>query len=113
MGEEALQLYSQGLAVAAGLIFWAGFMVFGFIARRYHVVFNKQTFHGLLMSAPSGILLYSVLLIMKTSLFVKNADISEAIQTAAYISLILSASLCLAGILKFNKLLDELLKYKE
>jgi hypothetical protein len=112
MSEETLQLYSHAMAVLAGILFWAGFLMFGFIARRYHVVFNKSTFHTLLMTAPSGILIYSVLLIMKSSLFVRNPDLSNLIQAVAYVSLILSASLCLAGILKFNRLLNELLKYK-
>lgn len=112
MNEQATQLYSSLLAVLSGIIFWAGFLVFGFIARRYSSVFNKQTFYGLLMTAPSGILIYSVLLILKSSLFVKSPEISSVIQITAYSFLVISAALCLAGILKFNKLIDELLKYK-
>ena len=112
MSEEVLQLYSQALAVMSGILFWAGFLIFGFIARRYSTVFNKPTFHTLLMTAPSGILVYSVLLVLKSSLFVKNPDISWGIQTAAYIFLLLSAVLCLAAILKFGGVLNELLKYK-
>jgi hypothetical protein len=112
MTEETLQLYSYLIAVVSGILFWAGFLVFGFIARRYSSVFNKPTFHGLLMTAPSGILVYSILLILKSSLFVKNPAVSEAIQVTAYAFLALSGALCLAGILKFNRLIDELLKYK-
>ena len=112
MTEETLQIYSYLAAVISGILFWVGFLVFGFIARRYSSVFNKPTFHGLLMTAPSGILAYSVLLILKSSLFVKSPELSNAIQVAACIFLALSGALCLAGILKFNRLVDELLKYK-
>lgn len=112
MGEETLQLYSYLIAVVSGILFWAGFLIFGFIARRYSSVFNKPTFHGLLMFAPSGILIYSVLLILKSSLFIKSPELSGVIQITAYSFLVLSAALCLAGILKFNRLIDELLKYK-
>jgi hypothetical protein len=110
MSEEVLQIYSQALAVLGGILFWAGFLIFGFIARRYSSVFNKPTFHTLLMTAPSGILAYSVLLILKGSLFVKDPDISGGIQAAAYIFLLVSAALCLAAILKFGSVLNELLK---
>lgn len=112
MTDETLQLYSYLIAVISGILFWAGFLIFGFIARRYSSVFNKPTFHGLLMTAPSGILIYSVLLILKSSLFIKSPEMSAVIQVAAYSFLSLSAVLCLAGILKFNRLIDELLKYK-
>jgi hypothetical protein len=112
MTEQAIQLYSHSLAVLSGILFWAGFLIFGFIARRYSSVFNKQTFYGLLMTAPSGILMYSVLLILKSSMFVKSPELSNIIQITAYSFLGLSAVLCLIGILKFNRLIDELLKYK-
>jgi hypothetical protein len=113
MAEESLQVYSYVMAVLSGIIFWAGFLIFGFIARRYSVVFNKSTFHVLLMTAPSGILLYSILLILRTSFFVKSPDVGSVIQIAAYLFFLLSAVICLAGVLKFNKLIDEVTKYKE
>lgn len=112
MAEDSLQLYSYLMAVASGIVFWTGFMIFGLIARRYSSVFNKATFYGLLMAAPSGILIYSILLLLKSSLFIKNAELGNAIQLAAYFFLVLSGALCLAGILKFNRLIDELQKYK-
>jgi hypothetical protein len=112
MTDETLQLYSYLIAVVSGILFWAGFLIFGFIARRYSSVFNKPTFHALLMTAPSGILIYSVLLILKSSLFIKSPEMSAVIQVTAYSFLALSGALCLAGILKFNRLIDELLKYK-
>lgn len=111
MSEEVLQIYSQALAVLSGILFWAGFLIFGFIARRYSRVFNKSTFHTLLMTAPSGILAYSVLLILKSSLFVRNPGISWGLQVAAYIFLLLSSALCLAATLKFAGVLNELMKY--
>jgi hypothetical protein len=112
MNETTIQLYSSLLAVVSGIVFWAGFLIFGFIARRYSSVFNRPTFYGLLMTAPSGILVYSVLLILKSSLFIKSPELGGMIQVAAYVCLVVSGALCLAAIMKFNRLLDELLKYK-
>ena len=112
MTEETLQIYSYLAAVVSGVLFWAGFLVFGFIARRYNSVFNKPTYHGFLMTAPSGILAYSMLMILKSSLFVKSPELSDIIQVSAYVLLAISGVFCLAGILKFGRLIDELLKYK-
>jgi hypothetical protein len=50
---------------------------------------------------------------IKSSPLVKSAAANAAIQTTACGLLFLSAVFCLAGILKFNSLLNELLKYKE
>jgi len=110
MNDQLIQAYVYAAGVLGGILFWAGFLIFGFIAKRYNVVFNKPTFHGLLMTAPSGILLYSVLLIIKATL--KNSQASDVIQITAYILLIISAGLCLFGIYKFNSLLTNLMKYK-
>jgi hypothetical protein len=113
MAVDLMQLYTNMSAVASGIFFWAAFLIFGFIARRYSTVFKKATFYTALMIAPSGILLYSVLIMIKSSPLVKSAAANAAIQTTACGLLFLSAVFCLAGILKFNSLLNELLKYKE
>jgi hypothetical protein len=112
MAEDTLQAYSYIMAVLSGIGFWAAFFMFGFVARRYTAVFNRKTYYGLMMAAPSGILVYSIVLVLKTSLFVKDAKINEAIQDVAYVFLFLSAALCLFALLKFNRLLDELSGYK-
>jgi hypothetical protein len=112
MTEDALMLYSQILSVLSGVLFWVAFLIFGFIARRYKVVFNKETYHGLLMVAPSGILIYSVLMILRSSMFIKQVQLNDMLQVTAYIFLLLSAVLCLIGTIKFGSLIDQLLKYK-
>jgi len=112
MTEELLQAYSLVTAVAGGLFFWIGFIIFGITARRYSVVFNKATYYGLMMSAPSGILIYSLLLIFRSAVFTKNPDINFWIQVFAYVFLLLSSFLCLISVLKLNKLIDELKKYR-
>ncbi|MCE5299794.1 MAG: hypothetical protein LLG37_02835 [Spirochaetia bacterium] len=112
MSEEAMQVYSHIAVVSAGVLFWAGFMVFGFIAGRYTKVFNRETFSGLLMTAPSGILIYAILMLLRSSTMVKSQQFNDGLQVAAYVFLLVSAVLCLAGMIKFGKLLDELLKYK-
>ncbi|PKL90801.1 MAG: hypothetical protein CVV21_10995 [Candidatus Goldiibacteriota bacterium HGW-Goldbacteria-1] len=112
MTEELLQAYSLVMAVAGGIFFWAGFIVFGMIARKYNVVFNKSTYYGLMMAAPSGILIYSVLLVFRAAVFTKNSAVNSWIQMFAYISLFISAALCVAAVMKFSRLLDELEKYR-
>ena len=113
MTDDLIQLYINAAAVASGIFFWAGFLVFGFIARRYSLVFKRATFHTSLMIAPSGILLYAVLMMIKSSPMIKDPAANMIIQGAACGLLFISAVFCLAGILKFNSLIDELLKYKE
>lgn len=110
--EQYLQLYNYLAAVFSGIFFWIGFLLLGFIAKRYSKVFNKKTFYTLLLMAPSGILLYSILLILKTSLIIKDVKINEFIQIIAYIFFVFSAILCFIAVYKFNKVLNELIKYE-
>jgi len=112
MTEELLQAYSLIMAVAGGVFFWVGFIIFGMTARRYSVVFNKSTYYGLMMAAPSGILIYSVLLVFRSAVFIKNTAVNSWIQIFAYVFLFISAALCVAAVMKFSKLLDELEKYR-
>ena len=112
MTEDMMQLYTNGAAFLSGILFWAGFMVFGLIARRYNVVFNKSTFHGLLMTAPSGILVYSILMVVKFMAIVKDPAINSVLQWTAYSFLFASALLTLFAIIKFSRLIDSLLKYE-
>jgi hypothetical protein len=111
--EQALQFYSHVVAIISGLFFWAGFFIFGIIAYRYSKVFNKQTFYLFMMLAPSGILLYSILLIIKISVGQGNFGLNNAIQIAAYLFFALSAALTLISVVKFNDVLNALMKYKE
>ena len=112
MTDQMIQFYTNVAAILSGIFFWAGFLIFGFIARRYNVVFNKQTFHGLLMTAPSGILIYSILMTVKFSMIIKDPAVNNLMQVTAYGFLTLSALLCLFGIAKFSSLLNSLLKYE-
>lgn len=108
--EQILQFYSYIMAIISGLIFWAGFFIFGMIAYRYSKVFGKQTFYLFMMIAPSGILLYSLLLIVKIS--INNTGLNNIIQITAYLFFVLSVLLTLISILRFNNILDSLSKYK-
>lgn len=110
--EQILQFYNLIALIFSGIFFWAGFLIFGFIAKRYSKVFNKNTFYTLLLVAPSGILMYSILLILRTSLVIKDTKINDIILVIAYLFFILSAMLCFISVFKFNKILDELLKYE-
>ncbi|MFP4466194.1 MAG: hypothetical protein ACLFP1_04010 [Candidatus Goldiibacteriota bacterium] len=112
MGGNEMQIASHLFSVFGGMFFWAAFFVFGLIARRYSIVFNKQTYYMLLMLAPSGILVYSILLIMKTSVLIKDPAAGNILQLAAYGFLLISGIICFAGIWKFNRLLTKLIQYK-
>ena len=112
MNAENTLIYINAAAITGGVVFWAAFLIFGLIARRYHVVFNKNTFHTLLMAAPSGILAYSVLMAVKSSALLKTAALNSGIQTCAYVLLFISCLLCLVSIIKFGMLINELQKYK-
>lgn len=110
--EQVLQIYNSAALILSGILFWAGFLIFGFIAKRYSKVFNKNTFYILLLLAPSGILLYAILLLFKTSLIVKDFRVNDIILIVAYVFLVLSSVLCFLAVYKFNKVLNELLKYE-
>ena len=47
MDSEFLLVYGNAAAVVSAVLFWAGFLVFGLVAKRYNVVFNRSTFHAL------------------------------------------------------------------
>lgn len=110
---QTLQFYSHIIAILSGIIFWIGFFIFGMIAYRYSKVFNKQTFYLFMMIAPSGILLYSLLLIIKISVTYNNPALNNIIQIMAYLFFVLSVFLTFISVLKFNSILDSLLKYRE
>ncbi len=110
--EPILQLYNSIALVLSGIFFWAGFLIFGFIAKRYSKVFNKNTFYTLLLIAPSGILIYSILLILKTSLIIKDVKMNDIILIIAYLFFVISSILCFISVFKFNKILNELLRYE-
>ncbi|MCX7698345.1 MAG: hypothetical protein N2114_02630, partial [Candidatus Goldbacteria bacterium] len=109
--EQTLQFYTHIISIISGLLFWAGFFILGMIAYRYSKVFNKQTFYIFLMTAPSGILIYSLLLIIKISITATNPEINNIIQIIAYVFFVISVFFVLISILKFNSVLNALLKY--
>jgi len=110
--EQILQFYTHIAAILSGMIFWVGFFVFGLIAYRYSRVFNKQTFYLFMMTAPSGILIYSILLILKIAVATNNPSLNNIIQITAYMFFVLSVVFTLISFLKFNDVLNVLLKYK-
>jgi len=111
--EDILQIISYIAAILSGIVFWAGFLILGLITRRYSVVFKKNTMHMLLMLAPSGILIYSILLILRASFAASAQAWGAAIQASAYFFFVLSAFLCFAALFRFNRILKELLSYGE
>ena len=113
MTGEAMNVFSDAAALASGVFFWLAFVIFGMIAKRYAAVFSKRTYYGLMMVAPSGILVYSALIVIKRIFLANSAAAGEAVQVAAYIFLFLSAAFTLLTVMNFSRLLDALSRYGE
>lgn len=113
MTNEAINVFSDAMALLSGVLFWLAFVIFGFIARRYSAVFSKKTYYGLMMLAPSGILVYSALLVVKRYVLFRYPAAGEVAQLAAYVFLFVSAAFTLWAVMNFNRLLDALSRYGE
>ena len=91
MSEELLRDLSNYLAVLGGLALWIGFLALGLVAKRYEGVFGRPTGWLFLTIAPSGVLVYALLVVVKIS----RGGVAE--ELIAYLALALSGLLCLAG----------------
>ena len=104
MSEELLKNLSDYLALLGGLTFWLGFLALGLVAKRYETVFRKSTAWLFLALAPSGVLLYALLVVVRIS------ETGMVEKLVAYFALALSGLLCLAGAARFHGVLTMLVK---
>lgn len=105
-GGEHIQGLFNTLTVAGALLLWAGFFLLGVIARRYETVFRKGTGWRSLMMAPSGILVYVLLVVLR--LAPGPSEKGEFWETFAYVCLLVSAGFTLYTVERFHRLVRRL-----
>jgi hypothetical protein len=103
MNANFLETLSSLIAIAGALLLWASYVILGLIASRYQRVFHQNTMGQLLMVAPTGILIYSCFLILKTTPLVDDPGLLAVCQWIAYLSLCASGVLCAWGTLRFSR----------
>ena len=95
------------VAISGSVFLWISYAIFGFIARRYRQVFNRLTYHTLLISAPTGLLFYTLFLVFKATPLLADPKLANLAQWAAYCALLASGFLCLLGVAKFSSVLSQ------
>lgn len=105
MEHQAWEGASYLVAVFGSLLLWANYALFGLIARRYAQVFGRATYSTLIITAPSGLLLYTLFLVLKATPVLDAPAAAAAAQWAAYLALLGSGLLCLLGTARFAAVL--------
>ena len=93
------------VAVFGSVLLWVNYALFGLITRRYAQVFGRATYSGLIMLAPSGLLVYTLFLVLKATAVLSDPVLSAAVQSIAYLALLISGLLCLIGTARFAAVL--------
>ncbi len=106
MQEQVWEAASYLVAILGSLSLWISYAIFGLIARRYHQVFNRLTYHTLLFSAPTGLLIYTLFLVFKATPLLADPKLADLAQWLAYFALLASGLLCLLGAVKFSSVLS-------
>jgi hypothetical protein len=89
------------VAVFGSIVLWISYALFGLITRRYKQVFGRATYSTLIISAPSGLLIYTLFLILKATPVLESPAVANAAQWFAYLALMASGLFCLVGVAKF------------
>jgi hypothetical protein len=97
---------TSAAAIAGGLLLWVGFVFIGLIARRYEQAYGLVTHWQFQIIAPVGLVAY---LIMQAVASWQHHNLSPIEQWIGYTLLAWSAALCLWGVLRFRKVLEEIL----
>lgn len=95
------------VAVFGSIVLWISYALFGLITRRYKQVFGRATYSTLIIAAPSGLLVYTLFLILKATPVLDNHDIANGAQWIAYLALMASGLFCLVGVAKFAGVLRQ------
>jgi hypothetical protein len=103
MNANFLETLSSLIAIAGALLLWVSYVILGLIASRYQRVFHQNTMGQLLMVAPTGILIYSCFLILKTTPLVDDPGLLAVCQWIAYLALCASGVLCAWGTQRFAR----------
>jgi len=91
------------LAVCGGLCLWGAFLCLALVARRYEVIFQRMTQWRLMALAPSGLLVYCLLVVVGV-----GSGGNEAARSVAYWLLFISGFLCLVAARRFAMILVSL-----
>ncbi len=94
--------------VIGAVSLWGTFILLALIARRYELVFHRPTKWQYMLIAPSGILIYAVLLTLAYTQGKVIMPISQ--RWVAYIAFLMSGVLSLGGALQFMHLILPALK---
>ncbi len=95
------------VAVFGSIVLWIGYALFGLITRRYKQVFGRATYSTLIISAPSGLLAYTLFLILKATPVLADPGLANTAQWIAYLALLASGLFCLVGVAKFAGVLRQ------
>jgi len=106
MPDQAWEAASYLVAIFGSILLWINYALFGLIARRYGQVFGKNTYSGLLILAPTGLLIYTLFLIFKATPVLADPDTAAAAQWVAYVALMISGLFCLVGIGRVSRVLS-------
>ncbi len=102
-------IFMHNLFFITGAIFlWGTFIFLALIARRYEIVFHKQTRWQVMLIAPSGILIYVVLCAVAYSM--AQVMMSTTQRWIAYSAFFLSGLFSMGGALQFLQLVLPSLK---
>ncbi len=108
MAGDIWEAGSYVVAVFGSIVLWVSYALFGLITRRYRQVFGRATFSTLVMLAPSGLLVYTLFLLLKATPLLENPQLAAPAQWVAYLSLFLSGLLCLIGVGRFSRVLSHI-----
>jgi hypothetical protein len=95
------------VAVFGSIVLWISYALFGLITRRYRQVFGRATYSTLIIAAPSGLLVYTLFLLLKATPVLENREIAAGAQWIAYLALVASGFFCLVGVAKFAGVLRQ------
>jgi hypothetical protein len=107
---QAWEATSYVVAVFGSILLWVSYACFGLISRRYQQVFGRTTYHTLIMLAPSGLLVYTVFLILKATPVLEDPWLAQRAQWIAYLALVASGLCCLVGVARFASVLRQVTK---
>jgi hypothetical protein len=107
---DALAEVFKVLSFLGALLLWIGFFLLGIIARRYEVVFKQWTGWKSLMFAPSGILIYVIVISAQYLALSSSPDLQKVLDAVAYGSLLLSSGACLWVVHRFHSVLIRILE---
>ncbi len=107
MREPMWEAAGYAITIAGSICLWGSYALMGLIARRYGEVFQRTTWGSLLIFAPLGILVYTLLLMLAATPLLPDPRLAHWAQGIGYFSLIASGLLCLIGVGRFAAVFNQ------